>query len=314
MKLNNTQLINFKDRIKFSREDKVSYQAQIDNLVSSIESKIAEQTDTKVLRVLQAGSWKKGTILKPNDDVPVDIDLVFFLDIDYTDYSTLHEVNELMLPILKSIYPTKADDEFWDNPKTAGLEFVDSGLNVDIVPVGGTTDPDYVAHPDKDFNIYYSSPKKQLEFISERKLANANYTTIVRLLKKWRNFQDVDLSSFAIELIVAYLDINKGVQTDIQEAILRFFRWLGKKQFPVILFNAPYGSYDQAGSHVYIADPTHDGNNVVHSIMDLEWNLIRISANKAFDTLVLAEEEEYITTTIDLWKEVFGTDFNIDPI
>ncbi len=314
MKLNNAQLLNYKDRIKFSTEDKKKFQPQIDNLVSSIQAKISEHVDVRVIKVLQSGSWKKGTILKPKDDIPVDIDLLFFLDIAPEEYATLHQANDLILPILKSIYPQKNDEDFWNNPKTAGVEFVTSGLNVDVVPVGKTSNPDYVAQPDKDFKLYFTSPTKQLEFIVERKNANANYTAIVRILKKWRNFHDVKMSSFIIELIVAYLDINKGVETEIHEAILRFFKLVSKKQFPVLLFNAPYGKYEHDGSHVYIADPTFEANNVAHSISDLEWGQIRIKANTAFETLLLAEEEEYVTPTVELWKEVFGTDFNIDVI
>ena len=314
MNFSNTQLINYKDRIKFSREDKQKYQAQIDYLISSIESRILQEIDTKVLKVLQSGSWKKGTIIKPKDDVPIDIDLIFFLDIYKEDYSTLYHANELILPILKSIYPQKNDTDFWDSSKTAGLEFVNSGLNVDIIPVGKTSDPDYVAQPDENGTVYFTSPIKQLEFISDRRKANSNYATIVRLLKKWRNFNDVKLSSFAIELIVAHLDINKGIEQNIQESLLRFFRLVSKKQFPVLLFHAKYGTYQNDGSHVYIADPTYEENNIVRSISDLDWNLVRIKADTAFETLLLAEEEEYITSTVDLWKEVFGVDFNINPI
>jgi hypothetical protein len=314
MNLTNAQLINYKDRIKFSSIDKRRFQDQIDNLISSIETKISEQTSTTVLKVLQCGSWKKGTIIKPADDVPIDIDLVFFLNIDPEDDVALRQTHQLILPILKSIYHQKEDKDFWNNPKTAGIEFITSGLKVDIVPVGKTSDPDYVVQPDKDTGVYFTSPTKQLEFISQRKLANQNYTAIVRILKKWRNCNDVDLSSFAIELIVAYLDINKGVESNIQEAILRFFRLLSKKQFPVLLFNAPYGTYKHDGNYVYIADPTYEENNIMKSVTNLEWNLIRIKADTAFETLLLAEEEEYITSTINLWKEVFGAGFNIDPI
>jgi len=314
MNLNNAQLINYKDRIKLSREDKQKYQTQIDYLVRSLESKIAEHIDTRVLRVIQSGSWKKETILKEIDGVPIDIDLLFFLDVEPEDSHILHTANDLMLPILKSIYPNKSDSDFWDNPKTAGLEFTESGLNVDVVPVGKTRNIEYVTQPDKNSTLYITSPERQLQFISDIKTANTNYTTIVRLLKKWRNFNKIELSSFVIELIVAYLDINKGIQTDIQESILRFFKLVGKKQFPVLLFNAPFGTYQDTGSHVYIADPTFEENNIVHNVTDLEWNLVRIKANTAFETLILAEGEEFMTQTLELWKEVFGTDFNIEPI
>lgn len=314
MNLGNIQLINYKERIKFSDEDKKEHQIQIDNLISSVEAKIKELIGTKVIKVLQSGSWRKNTIIKPKDGVPIDIDLVFFLDIDKDDYETLFHANDLILPILKSIYPNKKDDDFWNNPKTAGLEFIESGLNVDIVPVGKTDVADYVAQPDQGGKIYFTSPKKQLQFISDRKSSNLNYTTIVRILKKWRNFHDVDLSSFAIELIIAHLDIEKGVESNIQEAILRFFKLISKKQFPIILFDVPYGSYSHDGSHVYIADPTYKTNNIVSGVTDLEWNMVRIKADAAFETLILAECEEFISTTVGLWKEVFGTDFNIDPI
>jgi hypothetical protein len=295
-------------------EDKKPYQAQIDYLITSIEKKIAENFDTKVKRVLQSGSWKKGTILKPQHDVPIDIDLIFFLDVGPDDYAELHQAKGEIVPILQSIYPSKSEDDFWENPRTAGLEFIDSGLNMDIVPVGKTRNSDYVAQPNLDGTVTYTAPDLQLQFISDRKVANSNYATIVRLLKKWRNFKDIRLSSFAIELIVAHLDLEKGVESNIQEALLRSFVLLTKKQSLVILFNAPVGVYQDTGSHVYIADPTSNVNNVVHSVTDEEWCGIRAHANVALDTLTLAEHEEGMTATVELWKEIFGSDFNINPI
>ena len=314
MKLNNTQLINFKERIKFSDEDKRKYQLQIDNLISSIQAKIDERTDTTVIKVLQAGSWKKGTIIKPLDETPIDIDLVFFLDIDFSNYSTFQEINKLMIPILKSIYPQKNSDDFWSNPKTAGLEFIASGLNVDIVPVRETNVADYVQQPDAYNNKFFTSPKLQLKFISDRKIANSNFSTIVRILKKWKNFQGINLSSFAIELILSHLEIAYGVETNIEESLLRFFKLLGKKQFPTITFNAPYGTYKPDGSFVYIADPTYNENNVTRYLTKNDWDLIREKANIAFDTLILSDEEEYNTPTISLWKELFGHEFNVDEM
>lgn len=311
MKLNNAQLINFKERIKFSNEDKRKYQPQIDNLISSIQTKINEQTDTNVVKVLQAGSWRKGTIIKKMDDKPIDIDLVFFLNVDISNYRTFQELNQLMIPILKLIYPNKNREDFWDNPKTAGLEFIASGLNVDIVPVRETNVEDYVQQPDINNNRFFTSPKNQLKFISERKELNSNYSTIVRILKKWKNFQRLKLSSFATELIVAHLDLDSGVETSIEESLLRFFKFVGQKTFPIITFNAPYGKYKADNSCVYIADPTYNENNVTKYISEVDWDIIRKKANIAFDTLLLADEEEFVAPTMDLWKELFGGEFNI---
>jgi hypothetical protein len=312
MKLKNTQLLNFKERIKFSNEDKKKYQPQIDNLISSIQIKINEHTDTNVVKVLQAGSWRKGTIIKKMDNNPVDIDLVFFLNIDMSNYETFQEISQVMIPILKLIYPNKNDEDFWDNPKTAGLEFISSGLNVDIVPVRDINTEDYVQQPDINNIRFFTSPKNQLKFISERKEANPNYSTIVRVLKKWKNFQEVKLSSFAIELIVAHLDLTIEIETTIEESLLRFFKYIGQKTFPVITFNAPYGTYKPDNSCVYIADPTYNDNNVTKYINNNDWENVREKANIAFDTILLADEEEFITPSVELWKEIFGGEFNIN--
>ena len=53
---------------------------------------------------------------------------------------------------------------------------------------------------------------KQLEFIRARKDAYANFAALVRLLKYWRNFHELDdsLRSFTIELIVSHLQDAQG--------------------------------------------------------------------------------------------------------
>jgi hypothetical protein len=217
-----------------------------------------------------------------------------------------------MIPILKMIYPNKNNNDFWDNPKTAGLEFIASGLNVDIVPVREVNVTDYVQQPDINNNKFFTSPKNQLKFISERKETNSNFSTIVRVLKKWKNFQELKLSSFAIELIVAHLDLTFGIENNIEESLLRFFKLLGKKEFPVITFNAPYGKYSSDGSYIYIADPTYNENNVTKYLNKNDWDSIKDTANIAFETILLADEEEFITPTLELWKEVYGNEFNIN--
>ena len=187
MNYSNQDLLNFVEKIKFKREDKAKYQSQIDYLVSNLSQNIQENTDTKVLKILQSGSWKKGTILKPKDDNPVDIDLVFFLDIDFNNYSTFQKINILIVSFLKKIYPNKKEDDFWENPKTSGVEFRVSGLNVDIVPVREAPEvglKDYVEQPDKNYKRFITSPEGQLKFIRRRKEENPNFTSIVRILKK----------------------------------------------------------------------------------------------------------------------------------
>ena len=313
MNYSNQDLLNFVKKIKFTREDKAKYQNQIDNLIFSLSRHIKEKTDTKVLKVIQSGSWKKGTILKPKDGNPVDIDLVFFLDIEFNNYSTFQEINSLIVSFLKDIYPNKQSSDFWENPKTAGIEFRISGLNVDIVPVREVEVQDYVEQPDKDLNMYFTSPKGQLEFIKKRKEENTNFTSIVRMLKRWKNIKNLRLSSFSIELIAAYLDINKGVESDIQEALIRFFDFLSRKEIPLIHFNAPYGKIPINNDNcLVVIDPTYNENNTTKYLTQTDWKDIQDDAKFAFENIVYANELDYKNETLSLWKNIFGKEFSID--
>ncbi len=312
MHFNNAELLNYAARIKFSNEDKTKYQNQIDNLISSLSDCIKNNSNTKVTKVIQAGSWKKGTILKPDNDNPVDIDLVFFLDIGREDSSTLDEINELLVEFLKLVYPTKNNEDFWDNPKTAGIEFLSSGLNVDIVPVKQIDNSDYVEQPDKNMKTYKTSPKGHIDFISKRKSANPSFSSAVRIIKKWKNLNEVKLSSFAIEMIISYLEITEGVNTNIEDAIVSFFNLIGRKKFPIITFLD--GEINAVNSPVYIADPTNNENNIAEYVSGNEWKSIRDSGNKSFETIMFARELEGKATTLELWKEIFVDSFNISNL
>src|SRR5665647_2558197 len=84
MKLTNTQLQNFIQRIKLKRENMTKYRDQVENLKEKLETKIKEdkRTGLRVTKYVIAGSWKKGTILRPTRDIPIDIDLVLFVEGD----------------------------------------------------------------------------------------------------------------------------------------------------------------------------------------------------------------------------------------
>jgi ABC-type uncharacterized transport system YnjBCD substrate-binding protein len=102
-------------------------------------------------------------------------------------------------------------------------------LEIDIVPVVPLKNPkEYVWQPQRGGSgeKYVTSVTKQLAFAANRRSANDYYTSIVRALKWWRNYKELDdLSSFTIELIVSYLEINKGIEKGIEEGIIRFFKW-----------------------------------------------------------------------------------------
>lgn len=324
MKLNNQQLTNFVKRIKFSTQDKSPYKDQIENLKTQLDDYLDKHPlDVEIKKTKQAGSWKKGTILKPSGNTDLDIDIIFYLKMGQVDEKDLHKINNTIVKLLKYIYPTKDDKDFDKSPKTAKVVFRTSGLAVDIVPVIEIIDKyphrkdleEYVFQPDsKSFQWYITSINKQLNFISDRKTANPNYASIVRILKKWKAVKELPISSFAIELIVAYLDINKEIVSDISEGLLRSWSFLSQKTYPKIYFDTlEIGEVNQ-NDIVQIADPTNKANNVTKYISKEDWELVRKEADIALDTICFANEKNNEGETLNLWKEILGNEFNITPL
>ena len=325
MKLNNNELGFFVDKIKLQKDNMSKYRDQINNLKSKLEDKIKndESTGIKVSKYLLAGSWKKRTILKATGDNPIDIDLVLFVSGDENLHNDLKKVHDYIVKYLEEIYPTKDihnDVDAEGNTKSITIRFSGSGLEVDIVPVVPISKPDrYVWQPQRGGGgKYITSVENHLDFSLGLRKSNPSYTAIVRALKWWKNYKELKpfeneggISSYAIELIVGYLDINKGVESNIEEAIIRFFQFLSESTFPDIQFAHAINSIPYYNTAIYIADDTNNENNAAKKINNSKWKEIKEVAEEAFDTLNLAQDRNNEGDTINEWKSVFGPTFNI---
>ena len=312
MEYSNQQLINYVNRIKLTQEKKSSYANQIDNLRNNVLSAVKEMENTKVTRVLQGGSWKKGTALAPKGDYPLDIDMVFFLDIDEDTSFDAEDLREEIIDVLCESYPNKERSDFTDGKKTIGVVFRGSGLEVDIVPFipekGNTT---YGRQPRKKLNSgeFKTSVDKQLDFISKIKIKCSNFTSIVRILKSWRNYKELALSSFSIELAAANLVREGRINgSSINQAIINFFEFFGNGNPVEVYFSGAIGPKD--GIAPCIADPTNNENNTI-SMSDGEWDEIVDIAENSFETISYARAVQETGKTLVLWKKVFGPSFNI---
>lgn len=322
----NVQLQNFIGRIKLKNENMPKYRDQIDNLRDKLAKKIKEDSRTgmKVTKFILAGSWKKRTILRPTGDNPIDIDLILFVEGEENLKDDLVKLHDFIVEYLKEIYPTKdinRDVDAEGHTKSIKIRFSGTGLELDIVPVVPLEKPiDYVWQPQRrGGGKYITSITKQLDFASERRDSNNSYTAIVRAIKWWRNYKELmpvedepGLSSFAIELIVAYLDIIKGVESNIEEGIIRFFQFLSTTNFPVIKFTKAINTVPSYDTPIYIADNTNNENNTVKKLTKEKWEEIVREAEDAFDSLNIAQSKRYEGETIEEWKRVFGPSFSIN--
>lgn len=325
MNLDNNQLLFFVDKIKLQSENMQKYRDQIDNLKSKLEDKIKndQSTGLKVTKYLLAGSWKKRTILKATGDNPIDIDLVLFVGGDENIQNDLKKLHDYIVKYLEEIYPQKdinRDVDAEGNTKSIKIRFLSSGLEVDIVPVVPINKPEkYVWQPQRGGGgKYITSVENHLDFSLSKRQINPSYTAIVRMLKHWKNYKELKptdheggISSFAIELIVAYLDENYGIETNIEEGVIRFFQFVSGSKFPNIKFSHAINSIPYYSTPIYIADDTNNENNAAKKIDQSKWNEIVEEAEKAFDALNYAQSIKTEGATIEEWKTVFGPTFNI---
>lgn len=321
MKLTNAQLQNFISRIKLKRENMPTYRTQVNNLQEDLEKYITSDTNTgiKVTRAIIAGSWKKGTILRATGENPIDIDLVLYVEGEANLQDDLERLHDLIVGYLKKIYPNKdilRDVDAQGKTKSIKIKFIGTGLEVDIVPVVPIENPkEYVWQPQRGGGgKYVTSVTKQLEFAANYRSQNTSYTAIVRALKWWRNYKEIDqLSSFVIELIVSYLEMNKGIETNIEEGVIRFFKFVSDPTFPTINFKNAINTLPVPIPKFYVADPTNNENNAAKKINDINWDEIKKEANEAFEALNIAQSKNFEGDTVEEWKFVFGSSFNIKP-
>ncbi|MDX2189572.1 MAG: CBASS oligonucleotide cyclase [Bacteroidota bacterium] len=322
MVLTNRQLSNFIDRIKLKRDNMPKYREQVKNLTDKLEDKIRNDTRTgaKVTRVILAGSWKKGTILRHTGENPIDIDVVLYVEGDVNLASDLKRLHDFIAEYLEDIYPTKdisKDVDAEGNTKSIKIVFVSSGLEVDIVPVIPLNSPaEYVWQPERGGGgKYITSVTGQLDFAQDKRQSNPSYTSVVRALKWWRNYKELkdELSSFVIELIVSHLEISKGKEQNIEEGIIRFFKFVSDPTFPDILFPGAIKIKSASSAAIYVGDPTNNENNAAKKITQTYWTEIKKEALDAFEALNIAQAKNNEGDTIEEWKYVFGPSFNVNP-
>lgn len=317
MRLTDSQLNVFVSRVLHLGQGKrKEYLAQVDFLIASLEREITKDASFKVKGFKKTGSIMKGTVLKPNGDLGVDADIAVFLDISESEKDDVENLHRIILKLLVAVYPTKKREDFLVQPRTLGIHFHTSGLDVDLVPVipipkqegYGWQPSSQRGHPVK------TSIQGQLDFIKNRRDADPRFKTVVRLLKKWRNEKELDrFRSFTIELIAAHLYDRDGAAKSLEDGLQRFFLFVAQTgltkpiTFPELGKNVSFPN-----DPVVILDPVNKDNNVAARLTHDERKEIVAGAKMAWETIEAASWKGGKGDTLDLWKDVMGRSFSID--
>ncbi len=292
------------------------YLDQVDFLIESLEKKINEDSSFNVKSFKKTGSIMKGTVLKPMGDLGVDADIAVFLDISEAEKDDVDQLHQIILDLLVAVYPTKKREDFKVQPRTLGIHFRSSKLDVDLVPVIPIPNaPGYGWQPSsKQGHPVKTSVQGQLDFIKNRRDADPRFKTLVRLLKKWRNEKELDhLRSFMIELIVAHLYDQHGAAKSLESGLQRFFLYVAQSGLSTPITFPELGKVSTFPSDpVVILDPVNKDNNVAARLTDNERREIMTAAETAWETIEAANWKSGKGDTIDHWKEVMGRSFTME--
>ena len=292
------------------------YISQVDTLIDRLTNQITDNSSFKVKGFRKTGSLVKGTVLKPRGDVGVDADIAVFLDLSDADKEDEDKLHHIIRDLLAAAYPTKDTEDFKVQPRTLGIHFHESGLDVDlvpIIPIPGETGYGWQPSSQRGSPLK-TSIEGQLAFIKRRKASDSRFRTTVRLIKHWRNEQELShFRSFMIELIAAHLIDRDGVSESLESGIQRFFLYVAQSELLERISFPELGTVKSFPDHpVVILDPVNWENNVTMRLSHEERKEIVDAAQKAFETIETASWKDGKGTTLDLWREVMGRSFAIE--
>ena len=313
MGLSNTALRYYDSNVlRLPADKRKEYHEQVDRLITELCKSVRDKTEIKITKVVKAGSFAKFTILRKTSTDPVDVDVVFYISGRNASKETLDSLNDLIYDLLIKIYPNKSVEDFEIQRKAATVTFVGTGLSVDIVPViEDEARPGYGWQFDiHDGSKIQTCAPCQIKFVRDRKNADADFRTLVRMAKKWRNHAGLShLKSFVIELIMAHVLAQQGTAGSIEQRFRNFLLYIAQSglkdeiSFPENV--APFGDFDDP---VVILDPVYSLNNVASRITEAERQEIVAAAQEAWETanFASAEDDEAV------WKELFGPRFKTE--
>lgn len=312
MPLSNAQLKFYDSNVlRLTAEKRTEYHGQVDRLVAALSTKLKEQTDIKVTKVVKAGSFAKYTILQKTNHDPVDVDVVFYISGKDEESESLESLTQTIFDALIKLYPNKSVEHFEIQRRAATVKFVGSGLSIDIVPV--------IANFWKDgygwqYDIVDGSRMEtcapcQIKFVQNRKDKDPNFRTLVRLGKRWRRQAEVKLKSFMVELVMAHLLDKNGAGGSIEQRFRDFLLYIHRSGLKEVIKFPENGilvpSFDDP---VVILDPVNSSNNVGSRITEEERVEIVAAAGESYEAAFYASTSD----DMEVWKEVFGPRFRVE--
>ena len=226
-----TRFSNLLDRIQLT-ENQIKDGFTKSRNISNTLSKAYWESNPVKERTYTIGSWAKNTAIRP----PSDIDLLFEIPSQvvqkYQSYSGNIQ-SYLLQEIRNTLSPTYPQTEIKGDRHVVSVNF--QTLNIEVVPWFHHQGQIYICDTKNGGNFIINDYAKELDSLKyQNQLTYGNTTNLIKLIKQWKNANSIQISSFAIELLVMeflHYYINKSKSLYWYDWIVRdFFHHLSLRQ------------------------------------------------------------------------------------
>ena len=304
-----------RERVNLPKDKADEHRAQARRLREKLEGFLQEHADFALKKMLLSGSLAKGTALGSLNDIDV---ACYISGADAP--ADVTRLLEYLAERLRNAFPNFKPDQIKPQTYSVTVSFRGSGLDVDIVPILYSGDPDWCGNlvSQENGSFLATCIPRHLAFIKKRKDLHPDFSQVVRLLKFWtrkikRENEEFRLKSFMIELILAHL-CDQGLSlTDYPEALQHFFTYVARSRlrerivFPDYYARSVVGEFSEP---VQIIDPVNEKNNVSSLYTVQQADAIVDAALDAGDAIDSALKAPTKQGTMYFWQKVFGPSFS----
>ena len=315
----------FTSQIKPTDDHKAEADRQTNYMVTSLKNKVSTSEHFTLEKVLKAGSNAKFTSLRRTKENVFDVDLGAYYSGEGATKDHLSTLLQFTRDQLRSIYPTKKDEDFEVLKSAVRVKFV-SGikLNVDVAPIIrddalGIENGGWIPRSDA---WRLTSVTCHNQFVKSRTVTSGSvagpvkFNRLVRMFKWWNNRQTglVQPSIFC-DLVTAAAFEEVGVTGEWQTSLRQIFNSVRKHQFlDPIVFSDYYDAtkITLPADAVVVMDSVNPENNVAAFWTEQTRIAYLARVQDAYDSMVSARSAEMDgdeEAAVDAWCEVFGDDF-----
>lgn len=296
-------------RINLSRKDARKHRRRAHRLSKLLEAKIQKNLAFDLVKVVHSGSVAKRTALRGVSD----LDIAIYVRAGSTP---MHDTEFLpkFIEQLKKVYPSMENEQINRYKRTVKVNFRRSPLSVDIVPViyEGNGDYGWLVNRTSGERMCTNIPLHR-EFINRRsRYYGPNYKQLIRIVKWWKQVNNLKFKSYMIELLWAHLAPSTPLE-NYPLALKDFFAYIvdsGLKER--IFFPDYYKAEDlpeRRKSSIEIFDPINPENNVAEKYSRKGRVASIKAACKALVAITEAEQASTRAEAFKCWQTILGEEF-----